>query len=195
MVLTSLVAILLTLILGPQAFAQQLNNTAVNITDFSRYGNSLINVNIDYPDDWVYTESVNYFSSDDQTVVFIPAEIVNATNLVTSANNSETYAVAFQVGKQQDLPFKNMQLDLYAKYIEELQRSMGNNVTKIEPTKFNTINGYRLYLDFQNGNKGFVVLFNKVPESYYMLYASQKDLYERYKPIAERMIQTFAFSN
>jgi hypothetical protein len=88
-----------------------------------------------------------------------------------------------------------MQLDLYAKYIEELQRSMGNNVTKIEPIKFNAINGYRLYLDFQNGNKGFVVLFNKVPESYYMLYASQTDLYEKYKPIAERMIQTFAFNN
>lgn len=72
---------------------------------------------------------------------------------------------------------------------------MGNNVTKIESIKFNLINGYRLYLDFQNGNRGFVVLFNKVPESYYMLYAPQKDLYERYKPMAERMIQTFAFNN
>jgi hypothetical protein len=99
MVLTSLMAIILTLTFGSQLFAQQLNNTTVNIMDFSRYSNSEIGVNIDYPDDWVYTESINYFSKDDKMVVFIPVEIVNATNLVMSANNSQPYAVAFQVAK------------------------------------------------------------------------------------------------
>ena len=170
----------LALISIPLAYSQE--------QGFLNYDGYFVGVKIDYPKDWVYNEyGGGLFSHDDKTVEFYPSSTIN----ITDAN--QTFPVGFQIGKQQDLPYKNMPLDLYLEFVKNNQPSKGNKIVNVENMTFAGINAYKLRVDFNDGKVGFIILFNKNPDSYYITYTADKDLYDKYLPIINRMIGTFQF--
>jgi hypothetical protein len=87
-------------------------------SNYLQYSNSDI-MNIKYPSDWVYNHyNVGFitYGGIDQYAVFVPSSEVslNQTNMTQSA-------AYVSIGKDQDLPYENMPLDLYFEYMKKLR--------------------------------------------------------------------------
>lgn len=156
-----------------------------NISKFtSDYSDHLVGLSIKFPTTWVYNENHNSLRQEDYTTAFIPSEIIDIDNITE-------FSVYVNIGKQRDLPFQNMPLDMYKEYAIDYQKNLGNNITKSEKIILvNGIEGYISNIDFMNGNKGFMVLFQQSPESYYLIYQATPDLYQKYILDVKEMLKT-----
>jgi hypothetical protein len=162
---------------------------AIPYLEYSGYS---VDMNIRYPENWVYNEyGGGIFSTDDYTTVFIPSsEVTFLRNLTASLPDAYV-----QIGKQRDLPYKNMPLDLYFDYAKKIKISQGFNITNTGKT--NLTDGTPAYeIDAINNNtpiKMIVVLMNKNPESYFFVYSASPDKFNTYLPIAQQMFKTLSF--
>ena len=100
-----------------------------------------------------------------------------------------------QIGKQRDLPYKNMPLDLYFDYEKKFKIIQGYNITNTAKT--NLSDGTPAYeIDAVNNNatdKSIVVIMNKNHESYYFVYSAKPDKFNTYQSIAQQMFKTLSF--
>ena len=161
-------------------------------SNYLYYSSYYAGLSIKYPEDWVYNEYGNYiFSTDDYTTVFVPSTEVTFQSNLTAANPD----VYVQIGKQRDLPYNNMPLDLYFDYSKRLKISQGFNITNTGKT--NLTDGTQAYeIDAVNSdepNKTVVDLFNKNHESYYFVYSARPDKFNTYLSIAQEMFKTLSF--
>jgi hypothetical protein len=178
-------------------------------SNFLQYTGSSVGVDIKYPIDWVYNEYTNYFSNDDLTTVFTPSSMVS----FNESSPSMDFA-SVTIGKQKDLPYKNMPLDLYLEYVKKLRVNEGNNITNVQKTKLSdgtpayvldivstgdtgksemlsTNNtGKSEMFSTNNTGKTRIVLMNKSPESYYFVYSASPNKFDTYWPIAQQMFKT-----
>jgi hypothetical protein len=185
---------LITLISTNAIFAQN---------SYLQYTSSSVGQDIKYPIDWVYNEYTNYFSNDDLTTVFEPSSTISFNESSPSMD-----FVSVTIGKQKDLPYKNMPLDLYLEYVTKLRVNEGNNITNVEKTKLSdrtpayemdiisTNNSGKSDLTSTNDTgKSIIVLMNKSPESYYFVYSASPDKFNTYLPIAQQMFKTLKISD
>jgi hypothetical protein len=72
---------------------------------YLEYSGYTVDMNIRYPENWVYNEyGGGIFSNDDYSTVFVPSsEVSFLSNLTASFPDAN-----IQIGKQRDLPYKNM---------------------------------------------------------------------------------------
>jgi hypothetical protein len=159
---------------------------------YLEYSGYTVDMNIRYPENWVYNEyGGGIFSNDDYSTVFVPSsEVSFLSNLTASFPDAN-----IQIGKQRDLPYKNMPLDLYFDYEKKLKISQGYNITNTGKT--NLSDGRPAYeIDAVNNDvqdKTIVVLMNKNPESYYFVYSAKPDKFNTYLSIAQQMFKTLSF--
>jgi hypothetical protein len=159
---------------------------------YSEYSSNFVEMNIKYPENWVYNEyGGGIFSSDDQSAVFVPSsEVSFLKNLTVSPLDAYV-----QIAKQRDLPYKNMPLDLYFDFEKKYKISQGFNITNTGKT--NLSDGTPAYeIDALNNNtsdKSIIVIMNKNHESYYFVYNAKPDKFNTYLPIAQQMFKTLSF--
>jgi len=164
-------------------------NNLTGTLDFSNY---FLDMNIKYPENWVYSEYNSFLSSDDYSAVFVPSSEVSFLKNMT-ASPPDVYV---QIAKQRDLPYKNMPLDLYFDYAKKLKISQGFNITNTGKTILS--DGTQTYeMDVSNNTppvKMIVVLMNKNPESYYFVYNAPPEKFNTYLPIAQQMFKNLSFN-
>jgi len=167
------------------------------------YKGSSLGLDIKYPMDWVYNEYTNYFSNDDLISVFQPSSTIS----FNESSPSMGFA-SVTIGKQKDLPYKNMPLDLYLEYLKKLRANEGDNITKVEKTKLSdgtpayemditsaNNTGKSNITSANNSGKSIIVLMNKSPESYYFVYSASPDKFNTYLPAAQQMIRTLKITD
>lgn len=157
------------------------------------YSSFMLDMSIRYPANWVYNEYTgNIFSNDDYSTVFVPSSEVSFLSNLSASPPAEVY---LEIGKQRDLPYKNMPLDLYFDYAKKIKISQGFNITNTGKT--NLTDGRPAYeIDAVNNNipnKMIVVLMNKNPESYFFVYSASPDKFNTYLSIAQQMFKTLSF--
>lgn len=158
--------------------------------EYSNY--NLDDMTIRYPQDWVYNEyGGSIFSTDDYTTVFVPSSEVSFLSNLTAVL-PDAYV---QIGKQRDLPFKNMPLDLYFDYTKKLKISQGFNITSTGKTSLTDgTPAYEIQAATSNSTEKMVsVIMNKNSESYFFVYSAPPDKFSTYQSIAQQMFKTLSF--
>ena len=162
-------------------------NTTSTPTNYLQYSNSDLDMRIKYPDNWVYTEYIPFIPNDDIHAKFIPSSEVSFLDNLTASTD-----VKVIIGKQVDLPYDNMPLDLYFDYVKKLQTNGGFNITNTGKTNMSDGNpAYELVSSNKDiPVKSVTVIMNKFPESYFFIYEATPEKFNTYLPIAQEMYKT-----
>jgi hypothetical protein len=156
-------------------------------TSYLQYSNSLIGLDIKYPNDWAYgeeTSSPEYAYTDFIPPSYVPPDI------------SSVPLIYVEIARLLNPPYKNMPLDPYFEYTKNLM--LDNSSILYGTKKISLSDGTPAYeinvLDvLENNTKKTIRVFTKSPESYYFVYSATQDKFDTYLPIAEEMFKSLSF--
>lgn len=170
-------------LLLPICFSLLLSSVGVSFgQQFLNYNSANIGIQIDYPSNWVYTES-----SVSPYVIFLPS---NETKLDRSATDEEGGLI---LARDTTVVYKNVQLESYLEYAK--MQFQKRNVTWDEPSKI-ILAGYPAYqirFNNPNGMQGILFAVVKDGDPYVISYLGFSNKFDQYLPVMQKMISTLKF--
>jgi hypothetical protein len=168
------VVISLALLFSAPAFGSD-NNTI--------YKSDSIGIQVDYPNNWSYTESRDF-----SFVYFVPS---NESQPNISPSFQKVYLL---LGHDTTINDKNISLGKYLEYAKTQLQSRNVTFGQANKTLLASKPGYHLFYTNQNGNKGELFVVTQDGKPYLISYVAVPDKFDQYLPVINSIISSLKFT-